>query len=110
MRSDIKDIVIFLGGMAVGSIATWFITKKVYEKKASDEIESVERAFEKRLEEIEDEKDGALEVAEKALLSSNDYHREDPGAREIIKNKSTLDGIIKNASVERIDYTKYSTT
>lgn len=108
MRSDVRDIIIFAGGMAVGSIVTWFITKKVYEKKASEEIESVERAFEKRLEEIEDEKDGALEVAQKALLSSNDYHKEDPGAREIIQNKSTLDGIIKNASVERVDYTKYS--
>lgn len=108
MRSEVRDLIIFVGGLSIGAIGAWIATKKHYSNKAQKEIESVEAAFSKRLSEIEDEKDGALDVAKKALLSANDYHKEDPGARELIQNKSTLDGIVKAANAERIDYTKYS--
>ena len=112
MRSYAKELIIFAGGLMVGAAGSWFACKKYYSNKAEKEIESVEKAFNDRLNEIKKEKDDALDVAEKALLSAgftfNDYHKEDPGARELIKNRSTLEGIIKAKDSERRDYTQYS--
>lgn len=38
----------FVAGAAVGSVATWFVVKKKYEKIAQDEIDSVKEVFYKR--------------------------------------------------------------
>ena len=108
MNKGVRDLIIFAGGLVVGALGSWVVCKKYYSDKAEEEIASVERAFSDRLDEIEKEKNGAFEEFEKALLSANDYHKEDPGARELIKNRSTLDGIIKSKSVDRVDYSKYS--
>ena len=108
MNKGIRDLIIFTGGLIVGAASSWVICKKYYSDKAEEEIASVERAFSDRLDEIEEEKNGALDVAKKAILSANDYNKEDPGSRELISNRSTLDGIVKSKNVERIDYTKYS--
>lgn len=108
MRSDVKELIIFAGGLIVGAAESWFACKKYYSNKAEEEIESVEKAFNDRLNDIEKEKDGALDVAEKALLSANEYNKEDPGSRELIKNRSTLEGIIKSKGYEKVDYVQYS--
>lgn len=108
ISGGVRDVIIFAGGLIVGGVSSLFACKKYYRKKANDEIESVERAFTERLNEIEEEKRDALDVAEEALLSANDYHREDPGARELIKNRSTLDGILKSKKADRVDYVTYA--
>lgn len=38
----------FVAGAAVGSVATWFVVKKKYEKIAQEEIDSVKEVFSKR--------------------------------------------------------------
>lgn len=38
-------LVTFVAGAAVGSVATWFVVKKKYEKIAQDEIDSVKEVF-----------------------------------------------------------------
>lgn len=109
MRIDgrVKGVLIFASGAVVGGLVTWFAVKKYYRKKADAEIESVEKAFTDRINELEDEKEGALDAAGKALVAANDYHRDDPKASEIIRNKSTLDGILKSANAERVNYAAY---
>ena len=107
MKTGLKDTLIFVCGLAIGACGSWFVCKKHYEKKAEDEIASVEKAFTDRINEIEDEKNEALGIASKAIIKSNNYNKEDPGSRELLKNKSTLDGIIKAANTERVDYTHF---
>lgn len=46
----------FILGLAVGGTASWFITKKIYEHIAEEEIESVKAAFKNRRKEIIPEK------------------------------------------------------
>lgn len=107
MTRGVRELIIFVGGLVVGAAGSLIATKFYYQKKADGEIESVEKAFTDRLREIEGEKDDALDAASKALLSANDYHREDPGASELLRNKSTLDGIIKAGKADRVDYSLY---
>lgn len=44
-----KNAVYFVAGATVGALATWFVTKKKYEKIAQEEIQSVTNAFSERL-------------------------------------------------------------
>lgn len=106
-KQVLKEVLIFAGGLVVGAAGSWFACKTYYQKKAEEEIASVEKAFTDKIHEVEDEKDVALDAASKALLSANDYHREDPGSRELLSNKSTLDGILQSSAADRIDYTTY---
>ncbi len=106
MRNGVKNALFAVGGAVFGSLVTWILVRGYYQKKAEEEIELVEKAFTDRINEIEDEKAEALNVAEKAILSANDYSG-DPGASSLIKNRSTLDGMIKAGKAERVDYTEY---
>lgn len=44
-RSTLYSIVSFVGGATISGLATWFLTKKKYEKIAQDEIDSVKARF-----------------------------------------------------------------
>lgn len=44
---QIKDPIIFVVGAVVGAAGAWFFTKKYYQKKADEEIESVKVSFKK---------------------------------------------------------------
>lgn len=108
MRKGVSEALIFVSGALVGSAITWFFTKKHYEEKEEKNVRAVEEAFTNRLNEIEDEKNGALNVAKDAILSQNAYQNiDDDRSKEIIKNKSTLEGIIKSKTTDRVDYTAY---
>lgn len=48
-----KNVFIFLGGAAIGSIVTWKVLDEKYKKLADEEIESVVDVFNKRKEELE---------------------------------------------------------
>lgn len=56
MNSSLKGVIIFASGMVVGSAATYYFIKKIFEDKANDEIESVKRAYTERLNNIEERK------------------------------------------------------
>lgn len=55
--SKTKGIAAFIFGAAIGSVATWFVTKKYYAQIAQEEIDSVKEVFSKRVnaEPVDDE-------------------------------------------------------
>ena len=53
----IKDLIIFVSGVAVGSLATWKFVEAKYKRIADEEIESVKEVFSKRYSEMEDSED-----------------------------------------------------
>lgn len=48
MKSTLSNVFIFVAGTAVGSLVTWQVVKKYYEKLANEEIESVIQTFSER--------------------------------------------------------------
>lgn len=103
MKSGVKELLIFSSGLLIGGLSSWFACKKHYEKKAEDEIASVEKAFTDKVNQLEDEKEEVLGTVSKAL----NLNRDDPVSRELINNKSTLDGLIKASQTERVDYSTF---
>lgn len=53
----IKDLIIFVSGVAVGSLATWKFVEDKYKRIADEEIESVKEVFSKKYSEMEDSED-----------------------------------------------------
>lgn len=107
MRREVRELIIFAAGALISGVSTWFLCKKYYQQRADEEIASVEKAFTERLNELESEKDDALVVARDAIVKGNEYVKNDPGSREFLNNKSTLEGFIKTNGADRTDYTKY---
>ena len=84
MNSDLAKALYFVGGLTVGSIATWIGLKKYYELKADLEVASVKEAFEDRLSEVEETKsslDGELEGPE-------EINEPEPGVRPTVSSLS----------------------
>lgn len=54
--SKSTNFMLFIAGAAVGSVVTWFYTKKKYELIAQEEIDSVRDVFSKRKSEIKETK------------------------------------------------------
>ena len=100
----LREAFIFIGGLAIGAVGSFVICKTHFQKKADDEIAAVERAFTAKINEAEDAKDEALDIASKAIINGNGYNREDPGSQEFLRNKSTLEGFVKTAASERVNY------
>lgn len=48
MNRTITNVLIFVGGVAVGSLATWKLVKTKYERIAQEEIDSVKEVFSRR--------------------------------------------------------------
>lgn len=44
-NQNLNNLLVFVAGAAVGSLATWYFTKNYYKKIADEEIESVKEAF-----------------------------------------------------------------
>lgn len=103
----VREAIIFIGGLVVGAAGSFYFAKKYYQKKADEEIRAVEAAFTEKVNELEDEKNDALNVASKAIINSNGYNKEDPGSQEFLKNKSTLEGFVKTSAADRTNYTEY---
>lgn len=57
-------IVAFIFGAAAGSVITWFVTKKHYEKIAQEEIDSVKEVFSKRRNKTESESEPDADISE----------------------------------------------
>ena len=45
MNKTIKGLLVFVGGVAVGALTTWQVTKNYYAKRAQEEIDSVKEVF-----------------------------------------------------------------
>ena len=105
---ELKDIIIFVAGALTGAGATYLGLKKHFENKANEEIESVKRAFTERVNEIEDEKNGVADLAEKALKGKIQYSEQTKESEIVSKNSSAVKGIIKESNNEdRVDYGEY---
>lgn len=68
MKGTLTNVLIFVAGAAIGSIATWKIVKTKYEQIAQEEIDSVKEAYSKRcdilLEELHNEEVTEIEKSE----------------------------------------------
>ena len=70
-------IVTFIFGVAAGSVITWFVTKKRYEKIAQEEIDSVKEVFSKRHDKIESEAESEQSEESDADISEDEPEEDD---------------------------------
>ena len=70
-------IVAFIFGAAAGSVITWFVTKKHYEKIAQEEIDSVKEVFSKRRDKIESEPESEQPEESDAGISEDEPEEDD---------------------------------
>ena len=70
-------IVTFIFGVAAGSVITWFVTKKRYEKIAQEEIDSVKEVFSKRRDKIESEAESEQSEESDADISEDEPEEDD---------------------------------
>ena len=70
-------IVAFIFGAAAGSVITWFVTKKYYEKIAQEEIDSVTEVFSKRHDNTESESEPEQPEESDADISEDESEEED---------------------------------
>ena len=94
MNSSVKNILIFIGGAAAGSVSTYFVVKKYFETKADREIQSVIDMFNEKVNEVEKPKS-----SEKGEIE---------GPKEI-ETKPSHSSIVErlNNKPDILDYTKY---
>ena len=96
MNQNLKIVLSFTLGAAVGSVATWFGVKKYYEMRADLEVESVVKAYTDKLEDIE--------------YGVNSVEGDIEGPEEIpTEQKKSYSSIIErlNNKPDLLDYTKY---
>lgn len=108
MSTGGKCLLYFIGGVFVGAGVTYLALKKHFEVKADETIEDVKRAFGERLDEIEDERNKALGIANKAIISAGGYEDgKNPGGRDALNGSGVLRGIVQSSTTNAVDYTKY---
>ena len=100
MNQNVKNVIIFLSGAAIGGVSTWAAVKKFYEFKADSEIDQVRTAYNEKVAEFEPAKssvDGELNGPSE-LPSDED-----------IKNAKSKSSIVKelNNKPPLTDYTKF---
>lgn len=90
MNSNVKGVLIFVSGMAVGVASTYYFVKKYFEDRTNEEILSVREAYEKRLAEVEPHKSSVTgEITGPKEIDTKEKIKE-------LNNKPDL-----------LDYTKY---
>lgn len=67
MNKTINGLLIFVGGAAIGSLATWQVTKNYYAQRAQMEIDSVKEVFSKKF--AEDVGDGEKKVEKHRVIN-----------------------------------------
>lgn len=77
MNQNLKNVIIFLSGVAVGAVSTYACVKKYFELKADLEVDSVKSAYEDMAAEFEDAKS-----SKDGELSGPEEIDEDKGERE----------------------------
>ena len=108
MSNGGKCLLYFIGGLLVGAGVTYLALRKYFEDKADETIEDVKRAFGARLDEIEEERNKALGVANKAIINSEGYKDgKNPGGREALNGNGVLRGIVQSSTTNAVDYRAY---
>lgn len=93
MSNTLSNIIMFIGGAAVGAGAAYVITKKRYEQIGNEEILSVKETYANRLEELQEK----VKVLEDGISSENeDEPDQDEVSEEAMTNK-TYDEIISGS-------------
>lgn len=85
MNTKIAGSLLFVAGVAVGSITSWMILKTKYERIANEEIESVREVYAKKeaaaketKDEVVDDKPSIYEMKEYLeTIKENGYHKEE---------------------------------
>lgn len=93
MNSQLKGVLVFVSGMAVGAASTYYFVKRYFEVKADDEIICVKEAYEKRLAEREEHR------------SSATGELKGPEEIEVSDTKKKISEL--NNKPDLLDYTKY---
>ena len=79
--TKVKDPLIFVSGLAVGSLMTWLLVKEHYKEEAQDKIDSVEEAYKQAREDAEKaaaaKNKPAISVYTKALQDAEKQKEED---------------------------------
>lgn len=84
---DIKNIIFFLSGVALGSVATYFIVKDKYEEQMNDETEQIKTYYENKYKVEEEEKPEELneEFVKSNLENLRKEDDEEPDYQGIIQ-------------------------
>ena len=79
--NKIVPVITFIAGAALGAVATWQFTKKQYEQRVQEEVESVKKVFSERYD-TKPAKDEAEEENEEEDPKSSGYLGEKPSVME----------------------------
>lgn len=104
MNNLVKNALIFVGGVATGGVASWFIFKKHYESVLTEEVEYVKQHYHEKLEEVmesmeydEDLDKMAEEITDMAMNGADEEELEEA----ITRSKEMIDG--KRASYRKVN-------
>lgn len=103
----LTGIAVFIFGTAVGSVATWYYTKKKYQKIANEEIKSVKEAFKVKAIPVEPFEDLAKEAENASAAFDNlvnELHRKEMAS--FAKEKPSVAEYAKE--LKKQGYTDYS--
>lgn len=89
-----KNVFIFLGGAAVGSLITWKVLDEKYKKLADEEIESVVETFNKRKEELETKHKNEEEYS--TILNNAEYMTHSEESQQETASKESAIETTKN--------------
>lgn len=81
----------FVAGAAVGSVATWFVVKKKYEKIAQDEIDSVKEVFARK--EFDSQVKEMTKAGEEVVKGLND------GIRQVAEQAKDKPDLVQYATM-----------
>lgn len=87
MDAKVRNVIIFLSGVAVGGVSTFFAVKKYFEDAFDKEVASMKNAYEDRLDELEDNKsslEGELEGPETIPTETDSLTEEEKAHKELI--------------------------
>lgn len=87
MNNIASKILMFVAGASIGSLVTWKLTKKKYEKLALDEINAMREYYLKKKEEL-DTRENQLEEQEEDARPS--YTKDKPAILEYAKRVASL--------------------
>ena len=97
-----KNVFIFLGGAAIGSVVTWKLLEKKYSDLADEEIESVIETFNRKREELESKNEEKSESYD-TILEDNNYITIDENDGEVeVKTTQKTSKKSKNIKKDQI--------
>ena len=89
MNSNVKSLISFIAGAAIGCLATWKYFKDTSEKKAQDDIYDARKAFSDRTKELRDELDKLRKIRDDAPEETPDIAKKKK-ASEMNQNKKKI--------------------